>query len=358
MPEIVGNMHLHTVASDGMGTHDEVAAAAVRAGLDFIIYTDHNVWVDGIEGWYRPPGSQAELLRLMGQEVNDQQLEPEVNHLLAHFAPVDLQPVAAEPQRLIDTVLEQGGLCFLAHPFERPGVRAAREIYPWVSWEVTGYTGIELWNAMTDVKWQLRTVPRALWGAYFPGAVLNGPFPEMLEKWDELLAAGHKVVAIGGSDAHGWSFAFGPLRRTIYPYEFLFRAVNTHLLLAEPLDRSVSQARAQIRVALESGHCFVGYDLIGSSRGFTFTGRCGNHRAIMGDTLVLDSPVTLSLASPAPAELRLLHNGRLIAQAHGQSLEWQTDTPGVYRAEAYRLFWGRRRGWVFTNPIYVVPAGH
>jgi hypothetical protein len=360
MPEIVGNLHLHTTASDGMETHDRVAAAAIRAGLDFIIYTDHNVWTDGIEGWYRLPGSSRELLRLMGQEVNDEQLKPEKNHLLVFFVCSDLQPAAADPQKLIDTVIEQDGLCFLAHPLERPGLRAAKETFPWVNWEVSGFTGLEIWNAMTDAKWRLRTMPRAIIGAYLPPLVLSMPLPEMLARWDELLAAGQKVVAIGSSDAHGWSFSLGPLRRTVYPYEFLFRAVNTHLLLAEPLVRDPRRARSQIRDALQMGHCFVSYDLIGSSRGFSFTAAGSSQQAGMGDTLVLRDAVTLSISSPERAELCLLQDGRVVTQTTGKTLTWQISSPGVYRVEAYRRFWGQRRGWVFTNPIYLVsePTPH
>src|SRR5438045_101386 len=41
-PEIVyGGYHVHSVISDGTGTVDEIAAAAARAGLQFIILTDH-----------------------------------------------------------------------------------------------------------------------------------------------------------------------------------------------------------------------------------------------------------------------------------------------------------------------------
>ncbi len=352
-PEIIGNLHLHTVASDGTGTHDSVAAAAARAGLDFIIYTDHNVWVDGIEGWYRSPEVDQAVLRLMGQEVNDQGLNPECNHLLCHFICQDLDQVAAEPQALIDTVIQHEGVCFLAHPLERPGIRAANQIYPWVNWEITGFTGIEIWNAMTDVKWQLRSVPRAVIGAYLPKLVLTAPFPEVLAKWDELLATGQKVVAVGSSDAHGMSFSLGPLRRTVYPYEFLFRSLNTHLLLAERLSPDVDRAREQIRDALKRGHCFVSYDLIGSSRGFSFTARSADQLVIMGDTLALTGTATLHISSPQRAMLRLLKNGQVVAQTYGNRLEWPINEAGVYRVEAYRRFWGRRRGWVYTNPIYV-----
>jgi hypothetical protein len=353
MPEIVGNLHLHTSTSDGVKTHAEVAAAAIRAGLDVMIYTDHNITVAGMEGWYQDPASGREVLRLMGQEINDVRLEPELNHLLCFFVTEDLQPLAANPQRLIDAIHERGGLTFLAHPLERPGIAGAQQTYPWVNWEIAGFTGIELWNAMTDVKWQLRTKKRGVLGAYLPNLALTGPFPEVLAKWDELLATGQKVVAIGNSDAHGMAFSLGPLRRTIYPYEFLFQAVNTHILLETPLARPVGQARQQIRQALSQGHCFVSYDRLTSSRGFSFTAESGSAQAGMGDTLELQGAGMLRVSSPHPAKLRLLRNGRLLAETTGVKLEVEITEPGVYRVEAYRHFWGWLRGWVFTNPIYV-----
>ncbi|MEW5960563.1 MAG: CehA/McbA family metallohydrolase [Chloroflexota bacterium] len=356
MVEIIGNLHLHTTASDGAGSHAEVAAAAARAGLDFLVYTDHNVAIEGLDSWYFDPRSGREILRLMGQEVNDQNEAPEHSHLLCYFVTDDLQAVAVDPQRLIDTVNERGGICFLAHPLERPGYHKANEVnqtYSWQHWDVSGYTGIELWNAMTDVKWQLRTMVRGVIGAFLPNLVLTAPFPEMLAKWDELLAAGSKIVAIGGADAHAMSFSAGPLRRTILPYEYLFRAVNTHLILAEPLLREVGQARRQIMEALQTGHCFVSYDLIGSSRGFTFTAASGEQQANMGDALELQESATLSVSSPQPAQLRLIKDGRRVAQSEGRQLTWQATEPGVYRVEAYRRFWGWLRGWVFTNPIYL-----
>ena len=52
MPEIVLNLHMHTCFSDGTGTHEEIAQAALSTGLDAVIVTDHNVYVDGPEGYY------------------------------------------------------------------------------------------------------------------------------------------------------------------------------------------------------------------------------------------------------------------------------------------------------------------
>jgi hypothetical protein len=36
-----------------------------------------------------------------------------------------------------------------------------------------------------------------------------------------------------------------------------------------------------------------------------------------------------------------------------QHCAYITSQPGAYRAEAYINFLGQRRGWIFSNPIYV-----
>jgi predicted metal-dependent phosphoesterase TrpH len=43
MHEIVVNLHIHTLYSDGTGLHGDIARAALRCGLDSVIVTDHNV---------------------------------------------------------------------------------------------------------------------------------------------------------------------------------------------------------------------------------------------------------------------------------------------------------------------------
>ncbi|HSM58601.1 MAG TPA: hypothetical protein VK879_20775, partial [Candidatus Sulfomarinibacteraceae bacterium] len=47
---------------------------AIRAGLDFIIVTDHNVWVHGVEGYYET--DEGRVLLLTGEEVHDVRRQP------------------------------------------------------------------------------------------------------------------------------------------------------------------------------------------------------------------------------------------------------------------------------------------
>ena len=92
MHEIVVNLHMHTRYSDGSGTHKDIARAALQVGLDAVIVTDHNVLVQGVEGYYRTPPDPSSprpptrVLLLVGQEVHDQDRDPQKNHLLVFNA--------------------------------------------------------------------------------------------------------------------------------------------------------------------------------------------------------------------------------------------------------------------------------
>jgi len=179
-----------------------------------------------------------------------------------------------------------------------------------------------------------------------------GPYPDTLARWDELLRE-RKTVAIGGSDAHGNTYRLGPLSRVVQPYDYLFRTVNTHILSQQTFNGQLDHDQRVVYDALREGRCFVAYDLLGDTRGFRFTAKSGDAQAMMGQEITLQGEVSLEVRSPRRADIRLLRDGRIVAQRWGKGLRWTTSEKGVYRVEAYRSFLLRKRGWVFTNPIYV-----
>ena len=150
MHEIVVNLHMHTRYSDGTGTHKDIAEAAIKAGVEAVIVTDHNVLVQGLEGYYRV--GRSRVLLLVGQEVHDQDRDPQKNHLLVFNANRDLSTLADDPQTLINGVVEAGGLSFIAHPRDPEAPAFNETDISWESWEVHGYTGIELWNGLSELK--------------------------------------------------------------------------------------------------------------------------------------------------------------------------------------------------------------
>ncbi len=356
MHELVVNLHMHTLYSDGTGRHADIAEHALKCGLDAVIVTDHNVWVQGFEGYHRQGNKR--LLMLVGEEVHDQGRDPQKNHLLVFGAEAEMATLARNPQQLIDRVIQRGGLTFLAHPTD-PALTLFHEgDISWVDWDVDGYTGIELWNGFTELKCVIRSRISAVFYAFFPQFIARGPEPQTIARWDSLLASGKKVVAVGGSDAHMLKKSMGPLRRTIFPYSFHFKTVNTHVFTPNPLSGDLAADRRMIYQALQNGNCFVGYDLPAPTRGFRFTAQTAGGLALMGDEVRLTGSATLQARLPLEAECRLIKDGAVIKTWQDQNVCMHiTSQPGVYRVECYLQYLGRRRGWIYSNPIYLRPPG-
>ncbi|MFN8411271.1 MAG: hypothetical protein U0Z26_02670 [Anaerolineales bacterium] len=276
------------------------------------------------------------------------------NHLLVFGAGRELATFADDPQRLIDKVRESGGLAFLAHP-DDPEAPAFKEVdISWVDWSVRNYTGIELWNALSELKTVVPTKLHGAFYAFFPAFVAHQPIPSTIAKWDELLSGGGRVVAIGGSDAHALKMSMAGIHREIFPYEFHFRTVNTHVLLPEPLSGDVNVDKKMIYDAMAAGHCLVGYDLPASTRDFRFKAQGKDATVTMGDEIPAKGGVTLQAKLPSAAEMRLIKDGQVIQTwKNQQACTYITTEPGVYRIEAYKRFLGKQRGWIFSNPIYL-----
>lgn len=343
---------MHTRYSDGSGTHDEIAAAAMQSGIDVVVVTDHNVLVRGAEKYYRQDNQR--LLMLVGEEIHNPTRVPQKSHLLIVAAGKEMSALGDKPQQVIDHVQRAGGLSFIAHPHD-PELKAFHEDdISWEDWDVRGYTGIELWNGFSELKRVVRSKLEAYFYAFFPRYIAQGPHPLTLKKWDELTANGQKVVAIGGSDAHAMKMHRGPIRRTIFPYTFHFSAINTHLLVERPLSGDLESDREMVLNALRRGHAFVGYDLPASTQGFRFTAQGKDGSVWMGDEIRVHNGVTLQVRLPFKTECRLLHNGNIIRTWQDREICVQiVSQPGVYRVECSVDYLGRQRGWIYSNPIYV-----
>jgi hypothetical protein len=362
--EFAGNMHMHTYYSDGEAWHEEIATAAITAGLDFVVVTDHNVLVKGVEGYYE--NENGRVLLLTSEEIHNPRRQPQASHFLAYGVPHELADFSADPQRLIDEVNAAGGYGFLAHPHERELALLDMEDLGWHDWDIEGYAGLEIWNYMSCFKNEL---VKASLGApfrnklfaylammhvvYHPEKYISGPELETLDLWDQLLTEGKQVCAIGNSDAHGTLIRFGPLQRIIYPYEYLFRAVNTHILTPKPLNGDLEHDKALIYRAIGQGHAWVAYDLPHPTKGFRFTGQ-GVNWGSMGDKVRLDAGATLQVKTPIPADIRLIFEGEVIAETKNKT--YLTHIPieeGAYRVECHLPFAGEKRGWIYSNPIYL-----
>jgi hypothetical protein len=347
MFEYVGALHMHSVFSDGSGEVKDIAKFADEVGLDYIILTDHNTLralKEGFEGWY------GDALLLVGCEINDKENK---NHYLA-FGIDETYSTRMSAKYYVKKVKEAGGIGFLAHPHEKRTHMKEHPPYPWVEWDTEDFTGIEIWNHMSE--WMENLTEQNKYQSFIhPLRSIEAPPYETLKVWDHLNLH-RKVVGIGGVDAHAHKYnLLGFLEVEIFPYKVLFKSIRTHLFLNEKIEKGKSishlkKAKESIYNSLREGRCFVANDYHGNSRGFRFCAESANNEYEMGDEIKKNNNITLRVSCPQKSEIRLIRSGKKIESIESDKAEFKITRRGAYRVEVYL----NEKAWIFSNHIRVI----
>jgi len=345
--EYVGNLHIHTRHSDGRGTTAEVVSAAQKIGLDFIALNDHSYLTPlhlEEEGYHKG------ILVLVGSEIGTR-----FHHYLAYNVNDQIDDEQLTPQEVINAVAEQGGFGFIAHPFEKGMLYMENGIaYTWNDWSVQGFTGICIWNFSSRWKENVKNFWSGLFHLLFKTYTLKGPSSRTLCTWDSR-CLDKRMVAIGGSDAHGSSVRKGFISFTPLTYEYLLGTINTHIFLTTPLKGDLEQDKELVYGSLQEGSCFVAHDGLFPSRGFRFAfmkDGCGE-RIEMGQEAEFSHGLLVT-ELPDQGMIRVIRNGALLRRVYGGKLTLRVHEKGVYRVEVFRKtpMFGFRP-WIFSNPIYL-----
>lgn len=306
-----GDLHLHTVHSDGKRVPTEMVAAARASGLDFFVSTEHNtnsanrVW---------PAYSTDGLLVVPGEEVTTRH-----GHWLAIGLPPDAwvdwryAPRDGQFPRFAAQVREAGGLVVAAHP--------AAPV-PGLAWEFgfADVDALEVWNGLWNVDDELS-----------------------LRIWQRLLREGRRVAAVGGSDSHSEQQTVG------YP-------------------QTVVHARELSTPALVDG-LRSGRSYIAGSRAITveFTASCPGVAEAAGPGQTLRAPsdrpvtVTAMVTGAAGTNAALITAAGCVGRATVDGpartmLRWQLDTESA-RFARLELRDAQRRPFgamvAMTNPVWL-----
>ncbi len=346
--EYVGNIHVHSTYSDGALPPSGIAAIGAKVGLDFVILNDHDFMAKELhledESFY------GSVLLLVGLEIGER-----YHHYLAFDLKEAVLAKGLSPQQVIDRVNAQGGFGFLAHPFEKGMPFVEKSVaYTWNDLSVSGYTGISIWNFTSRWKERVRSPIHGLVLLLFKSQLLKGPSKRSLRFWDDSCQR-RKVVAIGGSDAHGSEFTWKGITIRPFSYHYLLRSINIHILLSEPLSKDFNVAKQQVYDAMRKGNLCIAHDALARADGFRFyfKNESGEQCYGQGDEAGF-KPGTFEIKLPRYAEVRLVRNGDEESRKRGKRVSIIAQRPGVYRVEAYLkvpLFgW---RPWIFSNPIYL-----
>ena len=348
MFEYVGSIHIHSKFSDGSGNVTEIAEIANEVGLDFIILTDHNTLRalhEGYEKWY------GNTLLLVGAELND---KVNKNHYLAMNIEKTFS-TRLTAKEYVAKVKDAGGIGFIAHPFEKRDSMKEHPPYPWTDWDAGEFTGMEIWNHMSE--WMEGLTEQNKYNHFVhPLRSIEGPKKETLEKWDELNMT-RKVVGIGGVDAHAHKVnVLGFVEVEVFPYKVLFKSIRTHILTEEKIIREkndkkeLTAAKQMIYKSLASGRCFFANYYHGDAKGFRFYANDGNKKYQMGDAIKGNKKIKLKVILPnISARIKLIHNGKEISSIENTEGSFIVNKKGQYRVEVYK----ENKAWIFSNHIRI-----
>ncbi|MCD6594077.1 histidinol-phosphatase [bacterium] len=337
--EYVGVMHIHTTDSDGSKTHDEIINMAQKYDLDFLAFSDHmTLEHKSKEGWY------DKTLVIVGYEHQD---KDDKNHYLV-FGMNDVLPKELPPNLYVKRVKQAGGFGIIAHPDECRDFPKFPPL-PWTDWSARDYDGIEIWNHMS--AW-LEGIAKGNKLKYLlnPRSLLMTPPKETLAMWDKINMK-RRLVGIGSADAHGFKLKIlWIFHRTIFPYQVELCSIRTHILTKRKMPRDFAPAKDQFFKTLYRCRAFISNYRWGDARGFRFWAENPYENAIIGDRIKLHPRLKLFVESPLPADIRLIYNGKKVADAQGKSAEFYAKRTGIYRVELYR----EGKGWIFSNHIRVI----
>ena len=321
-----GVVHVHSfLGGHSSGTFGEIISAAQANDLQFVVMTEHTE-KDFDTAAMTLKGMHGGVLFVNGNEVS-----------------------AANGDRLL-TLPEKIAIAAYPDNFK--------------NWETTDLSGVEVYNVFTNAKqinpvvaffdalWSHRAYPDLMFALY-----LSRP-DEGLRKWDQA-STKSRLTGLAGNDAHaniGVSLNDSSgktlLGIQLDPYATSFHLVRMHVLIAN----NMSLDEANLLDALR-GHCFIGFDFLGDSSGFTFSATNGQDRRIQGDEILLTADTRLHVETPLPSRVVIFKNGTAFTmESPLTSQDFPIYEPGVYRVEAYLPQLGPLVGnqpWIISNPIYV-----
>jgi hypothetical protein len=349
--EYKGVIHVHSfLGGHSTGTFQEIIAGAKANQLDFVIMTEH-----------AESGFDTSALTLSGTHegmlfVNGNEVETASgDRLLSIPGDASLSsPTKHTTTEILSNIHGRNGLAIIAYP-EQLGDSAE-----------TAADGVEVYNVFTnarkinrlvaffDALWSHHSYPDLLFANY-----LQRP-DQSLSKWDQMLRQ-KKLVATAGNDSHsnvGFTVndSSGNVRLgfKLDPYETSFHFVRVHVLVPKAAH---SFDINELLTALRSGHCFIGFDLLGDTTGFRFEGVNASGTKLPGDEISFQPDTRLKILTPVSSRVRIMKDGRLVSEENGvESVDWKVTERGIYRVEVYLPQLGEPVGeqpWIISNPIYV-----
>ncbi len=350
---VAGAYHVHSTRSDGVGDRDAIAAAAARAGLQFVIITDHG---DAT----RPPDPPAYLHGVLCLDAVE--ISTNGGHYVALDMPASPYPLGGEPADVVEDVRRLGGFGIAAHP------DSPKTSLQWSDWSLP-IDGFEWMNL--DSEWRdepTRALARTTLDYFFrPGPALAS----MLDRPTTLtqLDAAVRRVAVAGHDAHGgWAHRVedGEQRQGrlgIPSYDGSFQTFAVRAVLQHELSGAGDRDGRAVFEAFRAGRVFTAIDAIARPAFVDYRFEAPGVTGAMGQDVLFVDGASLVFRSTQPpgGKATMMRGGEVVAESTSGELRVPLPAPKAqFAVDSYRIEVSAPRAtghppvpWIVTNAIYV-----
>lgn len=355
-----GAINVHSNLSIGSSPWQQIVFSARQAGLDFIFFTDLNLFdsSDIKEGYHGSTlvfgGAKYSYLdsRLVYYSLANKELGFSLGD-----AQISLSDLLSQ-----DNKEKRDNFLYLAHPF-KSGFTWSGEIPP-------GLDGVEViniksqaqsaWqNSPLSVIWSLLTYP------FNPRLAFLRLFIEPTEEWDlfDHNSLKRKFIAYAGSEASARAI---PLPR--YPIRFPsyfrhFEFLSNHVLLKSELTGKFQGDKQKIFSALKNGQFYLALDILGDPKGFICQIEHEGKVFAIGSEAKFTQGMLLQVALPEEPkdfyEIVIYKDGIRRKVYNQQVAYYEIEGPGVYRVQVrvspYLPLPDAKRWitWIYTNAFYL-----
>ena len=345
-----GVYHLHSLFSDGKGSIDDITRAASSLGLDFIILTDHG----------RPNRKSVKATAYLNNVllIGGSEFSLQSGHLAAAGFKIPGYIFPPEPQEAINDVIQDKGVCFIAHPYD------AR--IPWTDWDVKGFSGLEILTCYQSAsgiplfKLLIFPLQYLLNSSY---AVLNTlDYPQnQIKKWDllNLKDRNEHYSGIYALDAHGRLASGGKFALNFPSYSAMFEIFNIYVKVTRDIPTNAQQASSIIISSLRRGNFFSVIEGIASANGFEayYLDNTGQRVEMGGSSEVEEGKLVILLPFEFKTDIMVKRDDqvyRKIAGNREKKIEVEIKGPGFYGIE---VFVGNNKfkylPWILANPFFI-----
>lgn len=357
-----GVMNVHTDLSSGSATASFVITSAKLANLDFLMFTDLNIFnmPTTFESYHGNllVFSAGKYSYLDSRLIYYSMTQESIGNNLGD-AQVKLSDLLSQK-----TGASKDTLTVLTHPYKAG--------YSWSGEIPSGLDGFELLNmkSLVNRAWEDSKIS-TIWSlAIYPFNPRLSFIRLFTEPTDEIalldkLSQQRRVVVYAGTEASARVIPLANYFIRFPSYKRSFEFMSNHILLKSELTGSFNSDRTKVFNALKNGNFYMALDMLGDPKGFVATLEEENKSHLMGSTVKLSKNMSLKVSLPSKPkdffEIMIFKNGEVVARINDPETVFPITQPGTYRVQVRvspmlplpdAKKWIT---WIYTNPFFVTP---